>query len=69
MSKFNHAFSLGFELESNAGDGSDVTHDMLMAAVLRRLQQLQESHNADPAQGESLVDACDAPWGTYLVEE
>ena len=68
MTRFSHAYSLGFELESDAEDGSDVTHEMLRAAIDRRLEDLERSRNADPERGEDLRMACDAPWDTYPIE-
>lgn len=65
--RYNHAFSLGFEIESHEPDGSDVTHPMLLNAIARRLLALQEGYNVDPARRETLVDACDAPWDTFEV--
>lgn len=65
--RYDHAFALGFSLISENEDGSDVTHEMLMQAILKRLHDLTES--AQHEQGESLVDACDAPWDTMEAEE
>lgn len=59
---FNHAYSLGFSLVSAAADGSDVTHNMLMEAVLKRLSELSNYPH------ENLVQACDAPWDSYEME-
>jgi hypothetical protein len=59
--KYDHAFSLGFSVVSNREDAADVTHEMLMEGVLRRLHGLTVANQQD---GESLVGACDAPFDT-----
>lgn len=65
MTQFNHAYSLGFAVISEREDASDVTHEMLMEAILQRLAALQAGHVTDPRRNETLVDACDAPWDTF----
>jgi hypothetical protein len=47
MSKFNHAYDIGFEVISETKDGSDVTADMLREALQARIAQLD--HNGDIA--------------------
>jgi hypothetical protein len=37
---YNHAFSLCFEVNSEQPDGSDLTNDMVCAAVMGRINQL-----------------------------
>jgi hypothetical protein len=69
MPKYDHAFTLGFSLVSDREDAEDVTHAMLRTAVMRRLAELEESHMRDPVQGESLIDACDAPFDTFEVKD
>ncbi|WP_306150720.1 hypothetical protein [Roseovarius sp. MMSF_3281] len=69
MQKYDHAFTLGFSLISACEDASDVTHEMLREAIHRRLRDLEHSHAINPAQGESLVDACDAPFDTFEIKE
>jgi hypothetical protein len=61
--RYDHAFSLAFSVISDREDASDVTHEMLLQGLLKRLMELTESHRSGP-QGESLVDACDAPFDT-----
>lgn len=65
--RYDHAFTLGFSLISDDPNAEDVTHEMLLQGVLKRLTDLTES--AQRPNGESLVDACDAPFDTMEVEE
>lgn len=65
--RFDHAFALGFSLISECEDASDVTHEMLRAALVARLAELDRG-NANPPQGETLVEACDSPFDTFKVE-
>ena len=68
MSKrYDHAFTLGFSVISDDKDAEDVTHEMLLRGILKRLTDLTES--AQRPQGESLVDACDAPFDTMEAIE
>jgi len=60
MPRYNHMFDVAFSLESNKEDGSDVTHAMLRAALLKRIEDLD-------ASGEWL-EACGL-CDTYEVEE
>lgn len=67
MPRYNHAFSLGFSLESNTDDGADVTHEMLMQACLKRLADLSRGETGP--EGVDMVGACDAPWDSYEVTD
>lgn len=40
--KFNHAFDVAFEVISNRENGDDVTPAMLKAALLKRIESLDE---------------------------
>ena len=40
--KYSHAFSIGFEIDSNHEWGDDVTPAQLRAAIQRRLDDLQD---------------------------
>ena len=59
--RYNHAFDIAFEVESDQEDGEDVTAEMLFAALEKRLQALREN----PAE---MVEACGAPFDTYENE-
>lgn len=55
--RFNHAFTLSFEVSGSlSDDGDDVTGAKLREAILARLNKLSD---------EELVDACEAPYDTY----
>ena len=62
MRRFNHAFTLGFSLVSNSEDASDVSHAMLMKAILLRLADLTGNPHED------LREACQLPYDTYEVK-
>jgi hypothetical protein len=48
MARYSHMFDVAFSLESEREDGSDVTPAMLKAALLKRIDALDETLN----QGE-----------------
>ena len=56
MAKYNHAYDIAFEVISDTEDASDVTVDMLRAAVDARIGRLD--HNGDLAW-EHAVDLFD----------
>lgn len=60
MTTYNHMFDLAFSLESNDCDAKDVTPAILRAALLKRIDALDESNEWSEACG-----LCD----TYKVEE
>ncbi len=63
MTEYNHAYSLGFSLEGSFDpNGRDVTEEMLRAAILKRIKDL------DQEGPYAFINACDAPWDTYKVE-
>ncbi len=57
MPKYNHAFDVAFSLVSNDPDGNDITPDMLKAALLKRISDLDAA--------EEWKEACGSPWDTY----
>ncbi|SHH51672.1 hypothetical protein [Ferrimonas marina] len=40
--KYNHAFDFGFEVESENQQATDVTGDMLRAALIKRIEGLTD---------------------------
>ena len=40
MARFNHMFDVAFSLDSNTPDASDVTPDMLRAALMDRINNM-----------------------------
>ena len=60
MTRYNHAFDIAFEVTSNKEDGSDVTADMMVDALAKRLNELK---------GEEIIEACGCPFDTYEMEE
>lgn len=56
---FNHAFDLGFSLESHHPHGEDVTPAMLRGALEARLASLSD---------DELLEAVGAPFDTYAVD-
>lgn len=64
--KFNHAYSIGFSLESSHPKGEDVTPDMLRAALEKRIADLNAT---DDGKGIEWLEACGAPWDTYELED
>ena len=57
MARYNHAFDIGFEVESD-NDGESVTATELIAALKRRVNDLEKN-------GEEIVEACGLPFDTY----
>lgn len=55
--RYNHAFTVAFEVESDHESGEDVTQDMLRTALLRRMDTLDEEN--------SWVEATGCPFDTY----
>ena len=48
--RYNHLFTLAFEVESN-NDGANVTEDELLAALANRLINLRRDHAIQEAVG------------------
>ena len=65
--QYDHAYTIAFSLVSNDPDGADVTNEMLMAAILKRLHDLAVS--TQQPGGKCLADACGAPYDTFEVED
>jgi len=62
MSKFNHAFSVGFSLENELENGHDTPLKELLAAMQKRIQSLKDDdHNAAREAFEC--------FDTYVVED
>lgn len=59
--KYNHAFDIAFEVESNKEDASDVTQKMLAAAIQRRLNNC--------VQNNSLEECCFPPFDSYEIPQ
>jgi len=69
MPRFDHAYTFGFSVISDTEDASDVTADMLMASALTRLASLVGAQGLASGGREDMLDACDAPFDTFEVEE
>lgn len=61
MKKYNHAFTIAFEVISDDPEGNDVTADMLKAGLKQRIINLD-------AEGDTIwIEATGAPFDTYEV--
>ena len=60
MAKFNHMFTVAFEVVSDQEDGEDVTTDMFLQALTKRAQDLTRNNEWREAVG--------APDDTYEIE-
>ena len=38
---YNHAFTIAFEIESGCPEGSDITHEMAIEALRRRIAEYE----------------------------
>ena len=61
MSRYNHAYTIAFSLESNDKGGEDVTPSVLRQALIKRIEALGESDEWHEAVG--------APYDTYKIPE
>ena len=59
MTKFNHAFTFGFSLETYEPKGNPTAHE-LRAAIIGTLARYSDIE---------LMENCGAPFDTYKVEE
>jgi len=59
MPRYNHAYTVGFELISNHPAGDDVTAQDLKAALLKRIESL------DSAGDFEWLEATGAPFDTH----
>lgn len=57
MTRYNHAFTLAFEVISDAPDGEDVTGAMLRAGLLRRIQNMGDAE---------FEEACGEPFDSMV---
>lgn len=60
MPKYNHAFTIGFEVVSRLESGHDVTGSQLREAIESRLKRLTD---------DEILETCDSPYDTYEIEE
>ena len=58
--KYNHAFTLGFSLESNMDNADDVTASQARSAILEVLDRLSDTE---------LMENIGYPYDTYEIEE
>lgn len=49
MSKFNHAYSVAFEVYSDKGYATDVTQEMLREGLIKRIRMLDEENGWEEA--------------------
>lgn len=63
MAKYNHAFTIAFSLESDHPTGDDVTGEMLAKALQKKIEELDSDGDI------AWMEACDAPFDTYEVED
>jgi len=61
MPRYNHAFTIAFEVLSEKEDGSDVTNEMFAGALRRRI--------ADLNRNDEWGEAVGAPFDTFDEEE
>lgn len=61
MPRFNHAFDIAFEVITDDPEGENVTPAILKAALLKRIENLDED--------DSWLEAAGAPFDTYEVDE
>ena len=59
MTKYNHAYTFAFSLESFDPDGDDVLPHMLRQALVMRAAEIDD---------DEMVEATGAPWDTYEVQ-
>ncbi len=64
MPRYNHAYTIAFEVISNSEDAGDVTEKMLVDGIFRKLHQI-----FSPQWGDTMLDACDHPYDTYEIKE
>jgi len=63
MKRYNHAFDIGFSLESSCPTGENVTAGELIAALKQRVNDLENFNDC------SIIEAVGLPWDTYEVED
>jgi hypothetical protein len=55
--KYNHAYTIAFELVSSTPTGEDVTPEMLREALIRRISELDKT--------DTWIEATGAPFDTF----
>lgn len=60
MSKYDHAYTFGFSLQSNDAGGEDVTAEQLRDAIVKALARMNDVE---------LLENCGYPFDTYEIEE
>ena len=59
MTRYNHMFTVAFEVESDTEDGSDITNDQFHQALSKRSQDITQNNQWGEAVG--------APDDTYEI--
>lgn len=60
MTTYNHALTIGFEMNSNDEQGKDITAEMVTSALLRRISKLNNANQ--------MLDAVEI-FDTFIEEE
>lgn len=65
--KYNHAYTIGFEVVTNNADSCKVTKEQLFEGILKRLASLQ----LDPYGNASyeIIEACIPAYDSHEVED
>jgi hypothetical protein len=50
-SRYSHAYTIAFEIESGRKSGSDVTAEMIRAAIIKRIENLPDDELVNEAVG------------------
>lgn len=61
MKKYNHAFAIGFSLESD-NEGEQVTEQELFDGLESRIDDLKRNPN-------EIIEACGLPFDTYCISD
>lgn len=64
MPKYNHAFSIGFEVKTD-NEGDKVTAQELMTGLLRRAYEMGANLLTG---GDEIIEACGLPFDTYEID-
>lgn len=59
MPKYSHVYSVAFSLESDHAEGEDVTPEMLRAALMKRVSDLDAHGEWEEAVG-CPIDSCES---------
>ena len=60
MPRYDHVYDLAFSVKSDHPRGDDVTPQMLINALQKRIEDLK--------QGGEIMEACGVPFETYEIE-